>query len=208
VEYLVYLLIILAIMALCLAALRLPGRVRLAGRPIDLAERTRQRRERERRRAERDADRLQQHKEVIQRELQRTPVPWGWPGSDLRQHIPLDAVLDGGPGTLQRWIDQLVREKRTVDSTEYLRRRRASMRALLEDRFGRPVEPTLVQYEKVAPPRLRDPAEPYDQQDNFPSGRTRQIVSKLSAQPGSTNPKQLGIRPSVPLSEIRKPWGW
>lgn len=205
-EYLYYALSVLAIVAVCLYAMRMPGRQRLAGRPVELAERARRRRERKEAEARRSADLLRQHKQVLQRELQSVPTPWGWPGNELRSAE--DDWEDAFASPFQRWLDSLMREKRTVDSAEYLAHRQDCLRALLEDRFGRSTRPSEIPYDKVTPPRLKDPATPYDQQDNFPGGKTDQIVAKLARQPGSPKVSRSRTRPSTPLREIRKPWGW
>jgi hypothetical protein len=57
---------------------------------------------------------------------------------------------------------------------------------------------------------LRDPSRPYDQMDNFPSGRTDRIVAKLQRQPGTSAQvrKTAQARANVPLRDIKTPWGW
>jgi hypothetical protein len=77
VEYLYYVLLILALLAACLFALKIPGRQRLDRQPEKLAERARQRRMREEEKAsERDPEREYRHA-VLQRELQKVRTPWG-----------------------------------------------------------------------------------------------------------------------------------
>ena len=58
---------------------------------------------------------------------------------------------------------------------------------MLEDRYGSAIEPTAIKYRKVRPPKLRNPNDPHDQMDNFPSGKTDQITSKLSNFPANTD---------------------
>jgi hypothetical protein len=98
----------------------------------------------------------------------------------------------------------------TVDDNEYQRRKQASLRALLEDRFGRPAKPGEIEFRKVKPPLLRDPGRPYDQEDNFPGGRADQIVATLERQPGTRAPALRGpaARKVVGLKDVRTPWGW
>ncbi len=207
----------LAILALCLVLASLPGQTRLAGRPEELADRTRERRQREKQKDAGQADRLPQHKMVIQRELKQVPTPWGWPGSELRREDGEDTGLHGlelhhNSSSMKRWIDQLFADKRTVDDDQYRSQRQAAVRAMIEDRFGRSPQATKVKFQKVKPPRLQDPDRPHDQMDNFPSGRTDAIVTKLARQPQpgkpTTAPRQPALRKTVGLWEIKKPWGW
>lgn len=205
-EYLYYLLVILALVALCLYLVRIPGHARLTRKPADLADRARAYRRREQKAAERaPAPHLPAH--VLRRELKHVLTPWGWPGSELRQG---GVGMDRSQSSLQGWVDRLVSEKRTVDDDEYRLRKDASLRALLEDRFGRPAQPGVVAYRQVKPPQLRDPGLPYDQMDNFPSGRTEQIVAGLGRQPGK--PARVhGDRAAGrthALKDMRTPWGW
>lgn len=205
-EYLYYLLVILALLALCLYLVRIPGHARLTRKPVDLADRARAYRKRQEKAAE-QAPLPPPPEHVFRRELRHVPTPWGWPGSEVRQG---GTSLNGSPGSLQGWIDRLVSEKRTVDDNEYLLRKDASLRALLEDRFGRPAQPGKMVYRKVKPPQLRDPGRAYDQMDNFPSGRTDQIVAGLAHQPGK--PAHAHRKPAarriVELKDMKTPWGW
>lgn len=213
-EYFYYLLVILALVALCLYLVRLPGHVRLTRNPADLADRARKLRQQQRRAGAGESPLPLHYERIIQRELRNVPTPWGWPGSTIR-HGGLRAAagsngVPGPTGSLQGWIDLLISEKRTVDDHDYRLRKDASLRALLEDRFGRPVQPSQVPYVRTKPPLLRDPGRPYDQQDNFPSGRTAAIVSKLKPQPGkpALPQREPAARKSAALRDIRTPWGW
>lgn len=201
-EYLYYALIILSLVALCLFLLRLPGHARLTRKPAELADRARQRREKQRKKAEQAPQIPPGRTRTIQREIRNVPTPWGWPGSEVR---PGGSDLNGSAGSRRGWLGRLVSEKRTVDDQAYRLRKDASLRALLEDRFGRPVQPAEMTYHKVRPPRLRDPGLPYDQQDNFPGGRTERIVAGLTRQPGLPG---SAVRQAEPLKNLKKPWGW
>lgn len=205
-EYLYYLLVILALLALCLYLVRIPGHARLTRKPVDLADRARAYRRRQQKAAE-QAPLPAPPEHVFRRELRHVPTPWGWPGSEVRQG---GTSLNGSPGSLQGWIDRLVSEKRTVDDNEYLLRKDASLRALFEDRFGRPAQPSEMVYRKVKPPQLRDPGRAYDQMDNFPSGRTNQIVAGLAHQPGkpARAHRTPAARRIVELKDMKTPWGW
>jgi hypothetical protein len=216
VEYFYYFIVILALLALCLYLIRIPGQVRLTRKPVDLADRARKQRLQEKTIAHQESQVPPHHQRIIQRELRKVSTPWGWPGSDVRPGS-LRGSQNGSSGSLRTWIDQLTSEKRTVDDSEYRLRKEASLRALLEDRFGRPARPGEVAYARVKPPQLRDPSRPYDQDDNFPSGRTDQIVAKLGRQPGKPKPvaahaglaqRDRVVRNAVGLKHVRTPWGW
>ena len=77
-------------------------------------------------------------------ELPEVPAPWGWPGNTAyrsREHYR--SFIDTGhdsdePGSLQHFVNHLVREKQTTHDEEYRLRLDASMKALLEDRFHSP----------------------------------------------------------------------
>ena len=212
-EYLYYVLLILALLAACLFALKIPGRRRLNRQHEELAERARQRRKREQENAStRDPDREYRHA-VIERELQKVRTPWGWPGSELHGGEPVHGAAGpaemGAHGGLRRWVDHLISEKRTIQDESYRKRREDSLRALLEDRYGRAVKPSEMTYRKVKPPLLRDPSLPYDQMDNFPSGRVDQIASGLDRQPdGPRGDQEVRLRKTGSLKEIKTPWGW
>jgi hypothetical protein len=79
---------------------------------------------------------------ALKRERKPVPVPWGWPGHE--NHVPgktntaLNAEeVHGVSESLHRFADRLMMEKQTVDNREYLLNRDASLRALIEDRYGR-----------------------------------------------------------------------
>jgi len=204
VDLLFYSLIALAVLAVCLLIARMPGRARLAGRPMELAQRQQKHLEKEKTRAA--LGDLPRKKAVLQRELKKVPAPWGWPGSDVRH----GHEAGSGAGSLKGWIDHLIAEKRTIEDDEYRQHNSEALRFMVEDRFGHAAQPTRMKYSKVKPPRLADPNRPHDQMDNFPSGRTDAIVSKLSKQPG----KAAGVtrrgpfRKAAGLENIKKPWGW
>ena len=112
-------------------------------------------------------------------------------------------------GGLRRWVDHLIAEKRTIQDEAYLKRREDSLRALLEDRYGRAVKPSEMTFRKVKPPLLRDPSLPYDQMDNFPSGKADEIASGLDRQPdGPSGDREVRLKKTGSLKEIKTPWGW
>jgi len=204
VYYLVFSLIMLAVLAVVLYLIRLPGEVRLTGRRTELAERAQERRKQQE--AHSPVLPMPARKAVLQRELKKVPIPWGWPGSEARN----GRGSNGNGISLKEWIEHLVAEKRTVDDEAYRELKREALRSMVEDRFGHAAKPGEMPYRKVKPPRLQDPDRPPDQMDNFPSGRTDAIVRKLSRQPGVPRVDRSGNgrRKAAGLDQIKKPWGW
>lgn len=214
-EYFYYLMTTLAVLALCLVPFCQARKRRADERKMVLAERARARRQRleAQKRAEAAAP-LPDHHLILQRELSRVPTPWGWPRHDEAGISPDGRPVRTGHGhgrnvsdSLLRWADGLLREKQTIDNGDYRRRREAALRALLEDRYGRQVGATQVPYRKVAAPRLRDPVAPHDQMDNFPSGKTDEIIARIRrTESGVKTGQQVSARSDLTL--VRKPWGW
>jgi hypothetical protein len=215
-EYVYYILVTLAITALCLYLVRLPGQKRLKQNQLALAERARKiRKKQHQERAARDNSPLPTHKAVLQRELSKVPTPWGWPGYEgASSQRPVSAMkveeVHGVSESIHRWVNHLISEKQTVDDNEYVLKRDASLRALLEDRFGRPSKMSEIKYRKTKAPLLRDPSAPHDQMDNFPSGKTASIEEKLDRQPSKPSVSQQSYpkRKTVGLDNLKKPWGW
>ncbi len=214
-EYISYILITLALLIACLFLMRLPAlpdqkkhktaKAQLAGKGARV-----------------QGGKLGKHekqhaKQVLQRDLQHVPTPWGWPGhQDLgsfkNSHTPTNSQeVHGVSESIHHFMDRLFREKRTVDSAEYLLRRNASLRSLVEDRYGRASTMQEVPYRKVKPLRLRDPSEPPDQMDNFPSGKVDQIVARIPKleETAKVLKGPVSFRKAVAGSkEVRTPWGW
>jgi len=216
VDYIFYCAVVLTLLAIILFAMRLRGRHHLQERQMKLAERARKRRVQATQRATHRTGTLPHQQVVLQRQLRNVPTPWGWPGS-VNRPVARDAhpiVTTGTPvssSVFQRWIDHLMAEKRTVEDQEYQESRHAALRAMVEDRFGRGApQPQEMAYRKVRPPKLADPGRPHDQMDNFPSGKTDQIVSGLKQQPGAIRQDQnvLTTRRKACLGDIKTPWGW
>ena len=210
-EYVYYVLFIFAVMAVSLYLLRLTGMRRLKAEQVELAERARRRKARlKQKSAKADAreDQKFRHR-VLSRDLSKVPVPWGWPGHQ-GGHVDLNGE-DSVGASLHRWVDHLVREKRTVDDQDFVSRKSASLRALMEDRYGRASTMEQMSYQKVKAPLLRDPSAPHDQMDNFPSGKTASITRGLSRQPAVSTgalAKGAGPRKVGGLKNLRTPWGW
>jgi hypothetical protein len=215
VDYLFHSLIVLAVLAICLLLANSRRRAKLADHQMELAAKNRKRRERQEAKAASHSHRLPNEKAVVQRELKKVPTPWGWPGSDVGHGAKDGRYLHRiGPGSslssLRHWVERLVAEKRTVDDAEYRQMKSEALRSMVEDRYGHTPQATRMKYQKVKPPRLRDPSRPYDQEDNFPSGQTEKIVKKLSQQPGKPEAEQdwRPFRKVSGLENIKKPWGW
>ncbi|MFC1695083.1 hypothetical protein ACFL1C_02975 [Pseudomonadota bacterium] len=195
-EYISYILITLGILASCVLMLREPRQRRLneklAKTPKEAAS-----------------------QQALHRELKPVPTPWGWPGHVVsaapKSHARLNAQeVHGVSESLYHFVDRLFHEKQTIDEGEFLLRKNAAMQALLEERYGKASTMQEVKYKKVKPPRLRDPGEPHDQMDNFPSGKLNGIVARIPRQPAAPADlqKQSPLRKSSELKEIRTPWGW
>jgi len=214
VEYVYYGFVVIALFGVCMYMVRRPTEGRLKSGQADLAERARRRRQTTAPTGV-NAAQAARRQQSLNRDLRTVPTPWGWPGSEVRAGSGLNGAASGQDANgaqrpLPQWIDRLISEKRTVDDRQYLLSRDAALRAMLEDRFGRPVRPTEIAYQPVRAPQLRDPNRPYDQMDNFPGGQTDRIVAKLQRQPGTSAQvrKPAAARGNVPLRDIKTPWGW
>ena len=210
-EYVYYVLTILGILLACLCCFRAPGLLQPRSRQVDLAANNRNRVKK----AEQARTATNAEKSVLQRQSMKVPTPWGWPGSQHKTSVSRYSGIDvqqatGVSDTLQRWVDQMISSKQTIEDESYRRRKEASMRALLEDRYGRSGQPIPVRYAKVKPPLLRDPAEPHDQMDNFPSGKLDRIERGLTqqARPSGTYSDSLKKPRFEEKRELRTPWGW
>ena len=147
---------------------------------------------------------------TLQREILQVRTPWGWPN-----HQAGKASQPGLSGAMQNFTDRLVREKKLAHSNVDTDRMRNSVRALLEDRYGRVhrAQPGSIKYQKVKKPLLRDPSEPHDQMDNFGSAEADRIRQKLrhvksmgeSRSGGSSSGNSARY---VEIKDIKQPWGW
>jgi hypothetical protein len=160
-------------------------------------------------------DRFDNDKSGRGRELLKVPTPWGWPGNANGHHGIHHAFLHpqvtgGVSGSLHRWVDHLVAEKQTTEDQQYLKRREASMRALLEDRFFSPGHMAENKHHNARSHLLRNHSEPHDQMDNLPSDKVRKIESRLSDGNEPVAVGQVNIEPIVyeQLSDVKTPWGW
>jgi len=207
-EYISYILITLAILVWCLLLILLPA----------LREQKKIRLERASKETNKTSSTIapKDVRRVLQRELQHVPTPWGWPGytgpSSSRNGAKTHSqqAIESS-SRLQSFVGRLFREKITTDDQEYLLRRDASLRALIEDhRYGATAKMKAIPYRKVKPPRLRDPSAPHDQMDNFPSGKADRIAAQIPRQPKSASvvKKQPPNKKAAGLKDMRTPWGW
>ncbi len=206
-EYISYILVILGILALVLFWVFSSGRVQLNAKTKKRSQP-----------GSSVASKKQEQSKVKQLNASHSlniPTPWGWPG---HEGVPLrksgrSLVTRNAHGTqdsLHRLVDLMMSEKQTVESREYLLKKDASMRALLEDRFGPSGKSEPIKYHKVKAPLLRDPSEPFDQMDSFDSNKAREIADRLLTQEELAKmlDGQGSFRERADLGKMKKPWGW
>jgi len=154
----------------------------------------------------------EQVRAALHRSMKNVPTPWGWPGHHpSRSSNTLNAEeVHGVSESIHHFVERLFTEKRTVDSNEYLLRKNASLRTLVEDRYGRASTMKEQPYQPVKAPHLRDPSAPHDQMENFPNGKLDKIVKNIPRQPkvGGTGNNAPSSMPKTTPKELRTPWGW
>ena len=102
---------------------------------------------------------------ALNREMLKVPIPWGWPGHDEHVtdngHASLNVQeVRGVSESLHRFADRLLSEKQTIESREYLLKKDTSLRALLEDRYGRAYRTPQANNGTAQAPLLRGPGKP------------------------------------------------
>ena len=203
VDYLYYILVTLAIMAFCLYLMGVRGFTRVGSDEIALNERARKRRKKEHVRSPRNDRNPERYKVLMNRGAQNIPTPWGWPGYGEKADLGHSAHSANNHRTAQghvvsdslhRWVDHLVSEKRTVDDQDYLLKREASVRALLEDRYGRTLKAPVDPDRFTRPPQL--------------NGRGNKTTSKLKSEPGKLPGSGVSLTSRSKLKEVKTPWGW
>ena len=145
---------------------------------------------------------------VLQREMKSVPTPWGWPQHGNAHH-EIDHVEFSY--SLRRFAGKLVHSKMSKDDKRYRDKRDASLRALLEDRYGRASRMTEIPYESVKAPLLRDPSQQPDQLDSMPSAKADKVVGKLRKQPKTARQLNAASRRlfhTEELKDVKTPWGW
>jgi hypothetical protein len=145
---------------------------------------------------------------ILQREFRQVPTPWGWP-----RHVELNR---GGArpdlsDAMQSFANRLIRQKELVNRSSTNPRISNSVRALLEDRYS-PVMKS-VEYRKVKAPLLRDPSEPFDQMDDFGSRKLKPARKKMQSQAEMRSGLErvvpdIGQKSKIELKDIKLPWGW
>lgn len=121
-----------------------------------------------------------------------TPAPWGWPSATGAPRSAAARRMHAreASSALQRWADQLVTEKRTLDDQGYKVHREECIRALLEDRFCSQKRGSATDSSSSLNGHDREPR-------NAVAGRRQQPESPTA---GRSAPVSLG--------DVRKPWGW
>ena len=149
-EYITYILIIFGLMAVCFLLLAEKARVHKLKKPTSEIP------------APVDAS---GEDIALNREMLNVPIPWGWPGHDdhvtANSHASLSAQeVHGVSESLYRFADRLLSEKQTIESREYLLKKDVSLRALLEDRYGRAYRAPGNNNQAAKTPLLHDPGKP------------------------------------------------
>ena len=149
-EYITYILIIFGLMAVCFLLLAEKARVHKLKKPTSKITTP----------VEASGEDI-----ALNREVLNVPIPWGWPGHDdqftANSHASLSAQeVHGVSESLYRFADRLISEKQTIESREYLLKKDASLRALLEDRYGRAYRAPQDINRNVPAPFLHDPGKP------------------------------------------------
>ena len=149
-DYITYILIISGIMALCIVLLPEQAREHKLKKPTS-----------------KTTTSIETRGEdiALNREMLNVPIPWGWPGHDdhvtENSHALLKAQeVHGVSESLHRFADRLLNEKQTTESREYLLKKDASLRALLEDRYGRAYRTPANNNQDAKTPLLHDPGKP------------------------------------------------
>ena len=102
---------------------------------------------------------------ALNRETLNVPIPWGWPGHEEHatdnSHATFAAQeVHGVSESLHRFADHLLSEKQTKESREYQLKKEDSLRALLEDRYGRAYRAPQANNKNMQSPNLRNPGKP------------------------------------------------
>jgi len=99
---------------------------------------------------------------ALNREMLNVPIPWGWPGHEEHAIANGDASftvqeVHGVSESLHRFADRLLSEKQTKENREYQLKKEDSLRALLEDRYGRAYKTPQANKQNTQSPNVRDP---------------------------------------------------
>jgi hypothetical protein len=138
------------------------------------------------------------------------PTPWGWPGHNgsipaRRMASPGAQEVQGVSESLYQFVDHLFKEKHTVEDREYLLRKSASLRALVEDRYGRAGPLHDGPGTGTGVPNPADSIKSQGQPGGLYGERR---VGEQHSNAGAGSPRPTGLRISSELKDIRRPWGW
>ena len=102
---------------------------------------------------------------ALNRAMLNVPIPWGWPGHEEHANDNSHAIfaaqeVHGVSESLHRFADRLLSEKQTKESREYLLKKEDSLRALLEDRYGRAYKTPPANKQNTQSPNVRNPGKP------------------------------------------------
>jgi len=102
---------------------------------------------------------------ALNMETLNVPIPWGWPGHEEHatdnSHVTFAAQeVHGVSESLHRFADRLLSEKQTKESREYQLKKEDSLRALLEDRYGRAYKTPQSNKQNTQSPNVRNPGTP------------------------------------------------
>ena len=136
---------------------------------------------------------------ALSRRMSHVPTPWGWPGhkgkgeyagysESARSSRSSDDGITGD--ALHQWVDRLMAGKRTVEDQEYVLKKNASLRALLEDRYGTSGE------KRDLSSRLQNSPE-----------RKKSGLKREARQLTDAGAKR-SVGAKARLQDIRVPWGW
>jgi hypothetical protein len=217
VDYLYYILVTLAIMAFCLYLMGVRDFSGLGKDQAALDERVMKRRGSEQSNSPRDERVSEREGMILNRGVKNVPTPWGWPGHDdstENGHAVHSVKTPKTPEThvvsdsLHRWVDRLVSEKQTVDDQEYVLKREASVRALLEDRYGRTLRKSVNPDRNTRPSQFRDAGSSQRQVGNSLNERGDKIKSKLEREPRPLSGARVSGIDRSKLEGVKTPWGW
>jgi len=150
-------------------------------------------------------------RKVMEREIQKVPIPWGWPGHTASGADGSELQLSD---SMRLFTDRLIKQKELVNGKALDPRSSRSVRALLEDRYA-PVNSASmrsIEYQAVKAPLLRDPSAPIDQMDSFgtrglkPNPKRMQNQARMKA--NAVRILKNGRIKSLDIKDIKLPWGW
>ena len=150
-------------------------------------------------------------KPVLERELLHVRTPWGWARHEERNR---GENRQSFSESMRSFSDRLFRPKELVNNPKNDKRVHGSIRALLEDRYGRVSRQSAaaIEYQKVKAPRLRDPSAPHDQMDNFGTREAERVRQKLKLIKAMNAVPEAAQQNSevryVDLKDVKRPWGW